>query len=263
MTKLISLISLVSLIVLFVLGSMAPASAQGRMGYRGDSDCIVRTTGGECFVPAAGGIYDRNYRSYDYGRYRRHFDDYGDLDWNPYGYYGRYDQYRRFEPILDACGRQYKTRGARVWEGAAKIGATTVLGAILGGGKGAGLGAATGGAWVAYDQSRYYSNPDQACGALGSDGGVSNSQGPTGPAIGGQPLEPQGGYTLINDTDYNVWVYDGDTYVGVMRPKQSWPVGLPKESFRGIAKFLNRQGQADTIELNREPGSTSVKFKKP
>lgn len=259
----------ISSLVVLVLASLFLLTASSAQAQYRSNDCYVFTTGGVCMVPAAGGIYDTN----NFGRYRRSFPMYGDLDWNPYGYYGRYDRNRRFEPVLDACGRELRAKDSRWKQGIATTVGLTVLGGVLGGKTGAVAGAAGGAALSLYNDSKYYSNPDEACGAINAQQ-VNQDRGrqvpyqeqvTTRPVAGPAANQgSQGGeFELSNQTRVYLEAYDGDQYIGRMAPGDTLRVGPPQKQYRGFALIPNRKGGLSKDELNIEPGNDGWNFVEP
>ena len=266
-----------AIVVAIALIGVVPAKAEAQ--------CLVMATSGTCRVwgqnpgmsyggyplpqPMPGGYND--YRQYQ--QYRRSFPNYGYLDWNPQGgYYGRYSG-RQFNPMLDACGRELKTKTQRVERGIGTVIGTTVLGAILGGKKGAAYGAAGGAAIAVLQDSKYYSNPDEACEFYSGQPGYGYRD-QFGPAIGPRsasanqtpPVDIQitgdGPLTLVNMKSETMEVFDGQTATDiVIAPGEGIRVGLPKEGYRAVYTVFTSAGKVERKWARNVPRGSTLEFR--
>ncbi len=269
-------VMLAFLIVLIFIGVFPKkAHAQG---------CAYMNRGAPCVALGADGNPIRTYGGYPlpsspygYEMYRRSFPQYGYLDWYPQGgYYGRYDQYRRFEPILDSCGRELKAESSRWKQGIGTTVGMAVIGGLLGGKKGAAIGAAGGAALAVLNDSRYYSSPSEACGVIDSQQGDPRQQyqqqvGQVPPQAvqGPQPVAGPGAnpgsgeFELTNQTRVYVEAYDGQSYIGRMAPGSTLRVGPPKDKYQGFALVPQPDGKLGKDELGLAVAPTGWSFVEP
>lgn len=150
------------------------------------------------------------------------------------GYYGYYGGDGAFYGVADQYGRPL-SRPVKIAIGAG-IGAGLGYG-ISGNGRGAAIGGAVGGiiGLIAgrnkkpdYHQSQqpYYS-PQQE----------------QEPVAEPEPQEQeQGEFQLFNRTSFSLDVYDGNEFLGRMKPGESWGVDAPRVAFRAEGRIPNNKG---------------------
>jgi len=190
-----------------------------------------------------------------------------------YGYYARGPHGpRTFYPVLD---RNCKPLGKRQrWErGIGLTLAGAVIGGIVDGWKGAGKGAAAGGAGALINDSRYC-NPEQKqeeiyypSDPLPERGGASRR--PTGGVFSTRPLagpaadSREGEFELSNATRFLVEVYDGNEYLGRMKPGEVWHVDAPLNQYDGYALIPNKRGKLSKDTVDRDVSDRGWVFTEP
>ncbi len=290
------IVSLVSLVVVLVLGSLTSVEAQGRGPYRNyNEDCIVGSTGGECIIPAAGGIYDRS---------RSYYDPYGDP------YYNRGYPYQRPLPQgIEICRyaecagltgtfhaekgmlhfRPYDETNDRLGTEAGGVLASAggaAIGGVFGGRKGAAIGAVGGAIAGGIIASRHAHDNCIVIESVRSaqfqqrigQGGIPvpyqeqvMSRPVAGPAGGYDeshgPAYRPGNRPVVNSTAKFVELYDGDrkpeNLVGEMAPGDSWDLAKPMRRYRAFAEIPNQRGSNNVDEISPETTDIGWIFVEP
>lgn len=279
MKRLISLVVLV-LAILSALPEIAEAqyrTAPGRGGYYG---------GG--YGPYDGYAARRAYPGrYGYGYY----DPYLERTMNEECYQAR-ETYRgmtgtfhghkgelHFRPC-DHTNNPIRTREGGVW-GAVLGGVSGAgVGAVFGGKKGAKIGAAIGGVTgtvIGMTEGKGKEHED----CILVEGGSTDSaegghkQAPVDPkdsskssAVTKQgPAFRPGKWSVENSTDVRLEIYDGEQKgedrVGILDPKESWNLDLPRFRYRAFALVPNYEGGISVLELQLNPGNTGWTFAEP
>lgn len=206
---------------------------------------------------------------------------YGNMVQDRRGYYGIQTS-RSFHPMLDQ-NRQPLTGRQRIERGAGIVTVGAAVGGILGGKKGALIGAALGAGAAAVNDSRYRGDnegrqrgnndtiivtpPPAPAGrtqqhvVVGSDGipVAIGSKPLAGPAAQGRSCE----FTLTNSTRFPLEVYDGEKYLGRMRPQDDWKVNAPEDGYKAYALIPNTRGSLTNDQTDIQPTDDGWMFTEP
>ena len=70
-------------------------------------------------------------------------------------------------------------------------------------------------------------------------------------------------FDLTNASDRYVEVYDGDTWLGRMAPRDKWQVPAPQNQYHGYAVIPNKRGGLNNDATDIQPSTTGWVFTKP
>ena len=187
------------------------------------------------------------------------------------GYYGNYGQDGYFYGQYDREGRRL-SRPVKFAIGGGLIGASLGYG-ISGKGRGAAIGGAIGAVvgLIAgrdrgqqqqpqyqpqqddYQQQSQYQQPQEQ--AIPQQVSI--------PVPEPQSAEPQGEFRLVNKTSFSLDIYDGNTFLGRMKPGESWGADAPKVAFHADARIPNNSGGISIDSADMRATDTGWEFVPP